>query len=192
MEPPVHYTAPPVYAGPAQADPSQVYTFFINVKPGRVKGRVSEFREGAMYLNAGGITLDGRAVLPQWQSVLLLIFPGILVGIVIMAVILEYAVRLKKTVTLGWSDVADVVLDSRKQRACLVFHDPAAPAKLVSLAFQPDAGRFGELAQVLNHFAPGKVREGKIGSPGGPAVWILLAIVLLFFAFVVIMAATGK
>jgi hypothetical protein len=153
----------------------------MSVAPGRVKGSVSEFREGALTLTPDGVEISGKMVLPTGRRILIMVLSLFLgVGILIAAILLEYVIRFSRVVRVPWDCVEDLVLDSPRHRACLVYHGSGDPRQVRSLAFRLPPQLFAQFVQVMGQFAPGRVREGKIG-PATP-VWAYVLIIVLFFA----------
>jgi hypothetical protein len=152
----------------------------MRVKMGRVKGSVSDYRDGAIHLDGIGVTIDGRAVLPEWQRLLIMLAGlAMCVGVLITAILTEYAIRVRRTSVLPWAVVDEIVANRREQRVCVVYREPSKPDKPVSLAFRFDPGVYDHFVQVAQYLAPGKLREGKIGSPSSTAaVLILLAVII--------------
>lgn len=114
---------------------------------------------------------------------------GLLVGlgVVLIGIILEYAIRQPRTDYFPWNDIDQVVLEPGKRRACLVYRHPKHPQKSCSLAFRLDED-YERFVTAVRNLAPTKVKEGKIGSAVSPVIWGLLIflVALILFAFVMI------
>ncbi len=165
-----------------EAAETPLYRYPMLVTPGRVRGRVSDFREGTVTLTDEGISVDGRAVLPAGQRALILL-ASIFVGVLIVLILLEYAIRVARSHRLPWSCVDEIVLEPHKNRVCLAYHLPERPDSVFSLAFRLTPPLLYEnFVQAARHFAPEKVREGKIAPP--TPWWVFVAVIVLFFALV--------
>ncbi len=180
MGPPINYTvqASGLQNVPGPQEP--VYPYLMQVGSGRVKGKVSDFREGSLMVSGAGIAIDGRAVLPGWQRALWLI-PGILIGLLIAAILLEYVVRVRKYVFVRWDYLDDVVFEPERQRVCMVYWVDGNPKLTESLVFTLP-GLLEHFEQVMTYFAPGKVRVGKIG-PATP-IWVYVVVILLLIGII--------
>ncbi len=160
-----------------------IYTYGLTVSQGRVKGMVSDYRNGFVTLTQEAVYIQGQAVLPNATRNWILI-PCILLSIVVLILvyyILEYAARRPQFSRLSWGDVHEIVLEPVKGRVCLVYAEPDKPRTLFSLAFKPGAS-YDNFVQAARYFAPEKVREGKIGPVTSPWVyWTIVGIVVLMF-----------
>jgi hypothetical protein len=177
---------------PVQYVQQQAVFFQPKVTPGRVKGTVSDYREALITLTREDLRLEGRAVLPQ-ETQIPLMLAGLVVGVgpILVALLLEYAVRQPRSDYFRWDDIEEVVLEPGKQRACLVYRHPKRPNKFASLAF-----RLGEdyenFASAARQRVPEKVREGKIGSAISPIFWIWMGLIVAMIIFGLIMASSGS
>lgn len=171
--------------GPSASNANR-YVYPMQVTPGRVKGLASRYRTGTLILSSEGVRIDGTAVLPPGIQAIILI-PGIVVGLLIVAILLEYALRFAKTDQIAWSAVDEIVLVPGPRRACIVYADPdRKKGDPVSLAFRLTPELYDNFVATANYFLPGRVREGRIGSSTPPSVWwTLLAIVVVIIAAIV-------
>ncbi len=166
----------------------QAVFFQPKVMPGRVKGTVSDYREALITLTREDLRLEGKAVLPQ-ETQIPLILAGFVVGVgpLLVALILEYAVRQPRIDYFRWDDIEEIVLEPGKQRACLVYHHPKRPHKLASLAFRLGVD-YENFATVVRQYVPQKVRDGKIGSAISPIIWVLLGLVVALLLLGIVLA----
>lgn len=166
---------------PSGAEAAPLYSYLLLVTPGRVSGRVSDFRDGTLTLDPGGVTLDGKAYYSTGKQVLVLLLSAF-VGILIGALLLEHVLRDPKRLRLSWQDVDEVVFQPDKNKACLVYRDPSRPDRRLSLAFKLMPSYYQNFAAAARYFAPGKVREGKIG---GPTPWWAVLVLIVFFLLII-------
>lgn len=176
----------PQQAGAAAAP---VYQYVPAIMPGRVSGRVSDFREATITLDADGITLDGKAYYPVGKQLVVLALSAC-VGVLIGVILLEYALRDPKRLRVGWDGVDAIVFQPDKQKACIVYREPGRPptAKPLSLAFKLLPPYYENFAGAARYFAPAKVRDGKIA---GPNPWWAIAVLVLFFVLIIVAAVAS-
>ena len=160
-----------------------VYQYLMNVTPGRVRGRVSDIRDGTLLLDPDGISVNGRAYYPPGKQLVVLLLSAF-VGIIIGIILLEYVLRDPKQIRVPWRDgVDEIVLEPHKNRACIVYRLPDKPNKPASLAFRLLPPLYENFVAAARYFVPNKVRTGKIGSPTPwAAVFVLLALAVLVIA----------
>jgi hypothetical protein len=154
---------------------------------------VSDFREGSLALSASGVQIDGKTILPVGQRIAIILASVLCLGAIIVAMLLEYTFRVRRSLTLAWSAVEEVVLMPHQHRACLVYQLPEKPGQVASLAFRLDPASYAHFVQVARYFAPGKVREGPIGPPTSPRAYVItLVILVVVFLLVVAIAEFGS
>ena len=184
---------PPTYSPQDAASPDPVYTYRMAVSPGRVRGSASPFREGSLALTAAGFQVDGKSILPTGRRVAILIVSAVFMGAIVASLLLEYVFRVRRSLSVRWEEVEEVVLVSREQKVCLVYRCPEQPDRVDSLAFRMDTMSFSHFVQVANYFVPGRVREGKIGGPTSPRelVITLVVVVLMIVGVAVLITLTS-
>ena len=157
-----------------------VYPFKMKVEPGRVRGQVSDFREGMLTITPQGIHVDGKTLLPRGKRILIILLCLVLLwGALVAAVVVEHLIRFKASLELSWDCVDEIVLEPRKNRICLVYHRPDDPRRQYSLAFYQQPAMFQYFSEVARYFGKEKVREATIGPAED---WrISLAIIVAFF-----------
>ena len=174
------------WAAPTQQtwapDAPAVNAYWVNVVPGFVKGRQSEFRDSVLLqMNEGGITIEGEAV-PMGGAYGLRLF-------VWGSLITEYAMRSKKAVPIPWADVEAIRLDPQKQKGVVCYHLPNKPKALFSMGFKMnDLGAFQHFAQMARAFAPAKMQEGKIKRVNTAQLVALVVILVGVIVFVAILS----
>lgn len=177
------------FSSPSARAQSQAptYTYFPKITPGRVDGDISRFREASVTLTQTGIQLDGRVVLPTAKQVLFIVL-GLVTGIgaLLVAMILEYGVRLPANESLPWSSIEKIVLVPTKSRACIVYRNPDNPMKFLSLAFQLRPDDYSSFVQAANYFGKERVQEGKIKPTVSTWLLVVLGTLLLFIFGIII------
>jgi hypothetical protein len=153
----------------------QAVSFYSKVTPGKVKGTVSDYREALITLAQESIRIEGRSVLPQETQIPIMIL-GIPVGVLVVALILEYAVRQSRIDELRWNEIEEIVLEPHKKRACIVYQNPKKPHKFFSLAFALGEN-YEDFVTSARQFVPTKVHEGKIKSAISPVIWVFLGLI---------------
>ncbi len=181
---------PTTSASPAQAANTLVYPFKIKIEPGRVRGRVSDFRERELVITPAGIHLEGKALMALWKRVLFSCLGLVLLyGALAVAVVVNHLIRFPSSLALAWEDVEEIVLESRKNRACVVYRQPEDPKRVYSLAFYLPPAMFQYFSEVVRYFCKERVREGKVGPAESPWVGIAILLVLLLFLALVLVFA---
>jgi len=170
-----------------------IYSYPLNVAQGRVKGMVSDYRSGTVTLTTEAVYLDGKAVLPSTTRTLFLLLGIVLqIGWLLVAILLEYAIRPQRRDTIPWDCIDDIVLEREKLRVCLVYHLPDKPKAIFSLAFKPGASYFENFGQAARYFVPNKVREDKIGPVTSPWVYLVLGVIIVaIFGLIIWSASTS-
>jgi len=179
-------------AGQQQMWSSERYVYPIHkMAPGRGPGKtqVSDFRSGEVVLSPEGLYVSGKAVLPA-ATRSAIIAGGILIGIgvLLIALIVEYAIRQARTDSVPWSAVENIILEPEKNRVCIVYRDPTKPKLLPqSLAFRLEPTLYQDFEATARRFAPDRTAPGKILPP--TPVWvyfIIIAIPLLLIALIIL------
>ncbi|MGC4046606.1 MAG: hypothetical protein QM758_22670 [Armatimonas sp.] len=168
----------------------QSYEYRFLTEPIRIKGRLSTFREGNITLNQNGFSIVGRAVLPpaqQWGIALcgLLLFG---VGLVLAAILVDTVIRVNKTEFYLWDNLEEVVVDHKRNRAGLVYHDPGKPRKISGLTMQLSQDSLEHFISAVNYYQPGKIREARLEGFSPTRILIALGIV---FALIAAFAVVG-
>jgi len=165
--------------------------FPLNVVQGRATERnvVSEYRKGEITFGPGGVNLQGKAVLGRGIRTTLFIVTMILLrgGGLIIALILEYAVRLDRTDALTWDCIEGVVLEPEKQKVCIAYHLPDKPKTSYGLGLKLEGGLFEEFARTIREYVPERVTIGKVLSPTSVLAWCLLGFFVVLVIGVVIL-----
>ena len=160
--------------------------------PGRIRGKLSEYREGWIGMVPEGFLLSGKAT-PSADKGNFIKRVGIffLFGSLLGTLIAEKVLIKPRLDALTWDCIEEIVLMERKGRMCLVYHLPDAPETAYSLGLRlgPPA-LFHQFAQAATHYiGPEKVHEGKIGPPSTPAqIWTAVGIVIVI---TIILIAAG-
>ena len=158
------------------------YTVPIVLKQGRQtwKDQISEFRTGHVIIGSDGCTLTGKAVLPAHirNPILIVCLVTIRFAYIIAYLILEYAFRRDRTENLTWNEVDAVLIDSPKNRACIIYHLAAKPKTKYALGLKLDGGYLNDFQRAVRSFIPERVIEGKIGA--ATPVWLWIVIVAIF------------
>ncbi len=169
---------PDAYAAPGAASPA--YPYKVTVTPGRVKGAVSDYRDGTVTLDQAGVLISGNRVLPAGQRALILIASAVLcVGVLVAAILVEYVIRLYRPLQVPWNRVDDIVLEPAKSRACLVYRPDEGSDRPQSLAFKLTPELYAHFDQVAHYLAPTKTRVGKIGPATSPALLAVFVVIML-------------
>lgn len=159
--------------------PSYEYRFLT--EPFRVKGRLSTFREGNITLNQNGFTIIGRAVLPAIQQFGIALCGLLLfgVGLIVAAVLVDSVIRVNKTEFYLWDNLDQVVIDNRRNRASLVYHEPGNSRKVSGLTLQLSRDSLEHFISAVNYFQPGKIREGRLEGFSPTRILMALGIFLV-------------
>lgn len=157
---------------------------FIQLK---VRGGIADFREGAVGIDAGGITINGKEQ-PRaeiFQTVWIICFILFRLLGLIAYLIMRYAMLKPSQLNLPWNQVQEIVFVPKKRRACIVYDAPNYKGKLKtwSLAFTLPANEFEQFMGLARQYAPNHAHEGKIGSPDAMLRIILALIILALVAF---------
>jgi len=167
------------------------YVYPMMVTPGIVEGRASEYREGRIALTETSVLIQGSAIDPNTVALgqlLGCLFVGP-IGLIIGSLIAENAARRPKESIISWRDVVSIVVVPEKQRICVLYSSPdrVAISQLsdkVSLAFRlGDAAGYENFCQVANHYAPGRLREGKI--KGVTPLWAVIVLCTIILVVIV-------
>jgi hypothetical protein len=169
------------------------YTF-QRVTPGKGPGKnvVSDFRSGEFTMTPDGIQVNGKAVLPQTTRTLVIV-GGLLIGIgvLLVALVVEYALRQPRTDTVPWNLVERILLEPAKNRVCIVYRNPAKPAAVPqALSFKLDPAQYQDFTAVASRFAEGRTAPGKILPP--TPWWVFLIIFGLIFGIPLLIALLGS
>lgn len=169
------------------------YQYPMRVGLGKVRGTISDFRDGILLLSENGVTVQGKALYSTLTRLLIYI-PTLLLGIGILVIylLLEYVYRRDLMLLLSWDNVEEFVLETRKQRVCMVYHLPGKPRKPISLAFSLQIpGMYDNFVAAARYFAPTKVREGKILPPTALGdILIVFGIIGLIFGLIIYFGST--
>ncbi|MBC8141168.1 MAG: hypothetical protein H7Y38_06980, partial [Armatimonadetes bacterium] len=184
------YTPPPLpvlggaYAGGAglqQAWTTDRHTFEMKVKAGRQswKDAISEYRTGSLTVGVEGITIVGKAVLPNAIRTTIFVVSALLVRflLIIAYVVFEYAVRRDRADTFSWNEIDAVLVESPKNRVCIVYHFADKPKNKVALGLVMEGGSLDAFLRSVRAVAPERVLEGKVGAETN--IWVLLLIVVV-------------
>jgi hypothetical protein len=139
---------------------------------------VSDFREGSLTLTPAGIQIDGKTILPTGQRVGIMFASALILAVMVAALLLETTFRVRRSMSIGWEALEEVVLMPAQHRACLVYRSPEKPGRMDNLAIRLDPMSYAHFVQVVRYFAPDRVREGVIGPPTSPWVYVVILVVL--------------
>ena len=157
-------------------------SFPIVTKPGRQKwnDQISDFRTGQVIFEPRRITITGKAVLPlSTRALLMFVSFAFFLGWVIVALVLEYVIRRDRTDQLTWDEVDALIVESPKNRVCLIYHHPAKPKTKYALGLKLDEISLREFVQIFRANVPERVIEGKIGPAPPLLVWIVAYLVIV-------------
>jgi hypothetical protein len=142
----------------------------------RIDGPVSDFRTGVVEVTTEGIRITGKAVKNAEAQIPILIVTLFLRLWLIAYLLLEYAFRNDKWLTVPWRHVRQVGLTPRKRRVCLVFETPndKGIVKTFSLAFKVPPEHYDSLVESLREFVGPRVEEVKMRSWNSPAMVMFL------------------
>ena len=144
--------------------------YALNIAPGRVKGRPTEFRLAiVLTMDAMGITISGKAVPTGAAFIMCYLFLGL--------IITEFAMRRQKSLSIPWGDVEVVRMDPVKRIGVVCYHLPGKPKSLFSLGFKTaEPAAFDHFGRTARLFVPDKVEEGPVKG-ANIALVILVAVV---------------
>ena len=158
----------------------------MKLKPGRQswKDALSEYRSGTLSIGKEGITITGKAVLPNAIRNTIIVVCLVLVRFIgfIAAVVLEYAIRRDRTDAFSWNEIDTVLVDAPKNRVCIIYHLAEKPKAKVALGLLMEGGNLEDFLRSVRSAAPEKVVEGKVGEATN--IWVLLAIIVIVIAVV--------
>ena len=108
----------------------------------RINGPVSDFRKGSIHVQDQGLLITGKAVPNAELQIPIMIVTEFLRVWLFAVLLMEYAFRKEKWLSVPWEHVQQIGLVPKKRRVCLVFHAPndKGIVKTFSLAFklEPD------------------------------------------------------
>ncbi len=164
-----------------QAWTSDRHTFEMKVKLGRQswKDAMSEFCTGTLTVNAEGLTISGKAVPSNASRGTMFALFGVL-GHLIM----EHAMRRDRTDIVAWHQVDAVLVESAKNRVCLVYHVADKPKAKTALGLVMEGGNMENFLRSVRAVAPEKVVEGKVGAETN--IWVLLVVVVVVILLIVL------
>lgn len=164
-------------------------TFPLTLKPGRQKWNdiLSEYRTGTVSVSPSGITLSGKATLPNSTKTIVYVvcLLVIRIGFLIAYFVMEYAFRQDRTDNLAWDNVDAVLVEPQTNRVCLIYHLPKAPKTKYALGLQMAGGYYDDFVQAVRAVAPERVMEGKIGAATPVWVWIFLGVIAVAIGIVI-------
>lgn len=164
------------------ASSPNAYAVPLLLLPGRIRGKLSDYRDGWVCMAPDGLVISGKSVLPLWQRTVLLLIGAIFcVGLLLASLLVEHVLLRSRLDALPWDCVEEIVLDGRKGRICVVYHLPDTPDKPFSLGLRlAPPPVFAQFAQVATHYlGPEKVHEGKIGPPTPPVQTAIAAVLIV-------------
>lgn len=188
-------TTPPHIDHPWALSP-HAYATPLKLREGRVRGKLSGYRTGWIFMAPEGLLLSGKAM-PEGDATafLQLGLHGLLhfllrhAALASESIVREAFLRPRQD-ALPWECVEEVVLHTRSRRACIVYHLPAAPKKPLSLGIQLSQTQFVPFSECATHYRGGeKVRAGKIGPPT-PWIVVVLTIVIGLILLLALMIFT--
>jgi hypothetical protein len=154
----------------------------------RVRGSLSRFRQGTITLKPGGITLDGKAVLPNILQIPIALGGMLLMGVGLMlsAILLEYVIRVQHSEVHLWENIEEVVYDKQKNRICLIFRDIDRPKRKTGLTLKLRPELVDNFLAAIDYFLPEKRRNGKVHSFSCAVVAVIFLFIFLFAIFILI------
>ena len=169
---------------------TESYDYFFTTDPDRLKGRGSRFRQGKIVLKPGGLTFDGKAVLPTPIQVLIIIGSTLFMGYLIAALLLEYVVRVDHSESYTWDQIDSVVIDREKQRAGIVYRQPENPKKRISITLKMPLDALEHFRQAMQYFIGDRVEDRRI--PSQNTLRNLLSLLAVLVGAVVLILVLAK
>jgi len=175
---------PPLAWPPPPGNMPETPVFFPFIyKHEKVKGNLSDFREGSLGIASWGLTLQGRAQ-PRaeiYQTVLILTFffcRGF--GAFIAYLIMRYGCLHNEVLQIPWNMVQGITTVPKKNKLCIVYNaaNNAGKVATYSLAMRFPPEMFMALNQIADQYAPGLAKPGRLKS-GTPLIGIVLLVLLL-------------
>ncbi len=162
---------------PTAPPPSPVH--FVSAQRFTAGGPASDFREGTLRLDDGGVHLDGRAAVRAEIAFALCLVGALcifVVGALLVALILEVVGRPAHR-HVPWDRVRRVVLAPGQERVCLVFEAPndRGMPRLWSLTFLFTPASYAPFVAEVERYAPGRAAEGRLHRWLPLHFWVFLA-----------------
>ena len=166
---------PPVREVPTPAYPfeTQFYT---------TGESVPDVRGGVLRLGADGVNLDGRAIARAEIQFPLYVLGALafFVGILAVALVMEFIVRLRVQAHIPWARVRRIVTVPRRQQVCLVYDAPnsAGAERTWALTIQLERALYLSFVAEAERYAPGCVAPGKLRAWTPAYAWVFIVPIL--------------
>ena len=163
---------------------------------------VPDVRGGVLGLDEHGIDLDGRAIARAEIQFPLYVLGALayFVGILAVALVMEFVVRFRVQAHIPWAQVRRIVVVPHRQRVSLVYDAPnfAGAVRTWALTFQLERERYKSFVAEVERLAPSRLETGKLRDWMPAYAWVFIVpiltlglIAVLFLLYSLFHASSG-